>query len=57
LLALESITNVCTTPCGTPSRSVISGAAGWVGPRMKLPVASTGGTAPSGSSMALVAVT
>ena len=42
-----------TVPCGTPSCTVISGAGVCVGPMMKLPSASAGGTAPSGSSFAV----
>ena len=53
LLSAELIVKLWTVPCGTPSCTVISGAGGWVGPMMKLPSASAGGTAPSGSSFAV----
>src|SRR5665213_3316428 len=41
------------TPFGAPSPTeLISGEGTWVGPMMKLPSASTGGTWPSGNSVA-----
>ena len=52
LLSAEFIVNSITLPRGTPACSVTSGAGGWVGPMIKLPLASAGGTSPSGSSTA-----
>jgi len=45
--------NSCTVPCGTPTCSVNSGARVCVGPRIKLPSTVGGGSAPSGSSVAV----
>src|SRR3954447_18598197 len=39
-------------PRGTPSFAIVSGAGLWVGPMMKFPSASGGGSVPSGSSVA-----
>src|SRR6476619_710801 len=41
------------TACGTPSRTAIADAGLCVGPMMKFPSASGGGTTPSGSSLAV----
>src|SRR5882724_8138158 len=42
-----------TVPCNPPSGAAISGARTCVGPMMKFPSASAGGTAPSGNSLAV----
>src|SRR4051812_32784312 len=52
LLSSDFIVSSCTVPRGTLSPGVISGALGCVGPTMKFPSASGGGTWPSGSSFA-----
>jgi len=51
LLSAEFMVKVLTVP--SRSRVATSGAGGCVGPMMKLPLASAGGTVPSGSSFAL----
>jgi hypothetical protein len=50
---LGSIVNSKTSPLGTRSFAVISGAALWVGPMMKFPSSFAEGMAPSGSSFAM----
>src|SRR3954469_20112096 len=45
--------NEVIVPRGTPSVAIVSGAGAWVGPMMKLPSASGGGSVPSGSSFAV----
>ena len=50
LLSAEFIGKLKIVPCGAPSCTAISGAGVWVGPMTKFPLASAGGTVPSGSS-------
>src|SRR5688572_20406376 len=52
LLSVDSIVKLWTVPCGTPGCTCVSGDGACVGPITKLPIASAGGTAPSGSSVA-----
>src|SRR5580658_4619578 len=53
LLSAELIVNWYTVPCGTLVSTVISSAGSCVGPMIKFPLASAGGTAPSGNSVAV----